>query len=139
MFNLEGNNFVYFSFSGQNGKFIYTLILFIFLGCGAGLPLVKEEIIEFTNLVGYRALLYFSLILANPSSKSEAISLILCNSPFIIFRLYLLGIFELQCTGSLNSLETTLLLIVLFSHNIWVSKNFFGAFSTVNLKRHAPS
>ena len=35
---------------------------------------VKEEITELTNRIGYPALLYFSLILANPSTKSEVMN-----------------------------------------------------------------
>ena len=94
LFSLERNNFAYFSFSGQNGKFINTLVLFISLGGMAGSLLIKEKITELMNLIGYPALLYFYLMLTNPTSKSKAISLILCNSSLIIFLFYLLGIFE---------------------------------------------
>ena len=64
------------------------------------LPLSKLSIIERTNLLGNPAAVYFLTIRFISMSKLEAIFLALCNSPIIALRLYLTGIFHVQCTGS---------------------------------------
>ena len=56
--------------------------------------------IEQANLVGNPAAVYLLRIRLISMSKLEAIFLALYNSSIIALRLYVTGIFDVQCTGS---------------------------------------
>ena len=72
-------------------------------------PSSKLQIISFINFNGNPAFQYFCLIQFNSSLKPDAIRLARCSSPVIALRLYLTGIFELQCTGIFVSQVCTVL------------------------------
>ena len=86
-------------------------------------PLSKIEIVLFINFNGDPALRYFCHVLFSSLLKSDGIRLARCSSP-IALRLYLTGIFELQCTDNFVVLLKTCIVIPPFSLDNSVSMNF---------------
>ena len=62
--------------------------------------LLKYSTVFLTKFLGKQADKNFFVMHFTSKLKSLAILLALCNSPVMALRLYLVGIFEDQCTGS---------------------------------------
>ena len=96
------------------------------------LLLSKLSIMEWTNLLGKPTAVYLLTIHLISMSNLEAIFLALCNSPIIELRLYLTGIFDVQCAGSFFILLDSWVVILLLLRIISVSRNLIGSNSKVN-------
>ena len=95
------------------------------------LPLSKLSIMEWTNLLGNPAAVYFLTIRLISMSKLETIFLALCNLPIIVLRLHVTGIFDDQCTRSFFILSYTRVVILQLLRIFSVSRNLVGSNSKV--------
>ena len=97
-----------FLFAGEYGNLTENVFLSSNNHSGiiiSSFPLSELQIVSFINFNGNPAFRYFCLIFFNSLLKSDAIRLARCSSPVIALRLYLTGIYELQCTGKFVDLR----------------------------------
>ena len=121
------NALLNYSFAGEYENLTERVFLSSNNHCGiitSSFPLSKLQIASFINFNGNPAFRYFCLILCNSLLKSDAVRLARCSSQVIALRLYLTGIFELQCTGNFVDLLKTCFVISPFSLTNSVSSNF---------------
>ena len=90
------------------------------------LPLLKWSIMDRANLLKNPVPVYLLIILLIWMSKLETIFFALCNSPIIPFRLYITGIFDIECTGSIFISLCTWVVILLLLRIISLSRNQVG-------------